>query len=197
MSSFVDYSYRYPIDRTPKFNLLPNEQIKQASSVKITRLSGAYQPYTTDIRFGAGELVQGQKVPNTGELLQRIPLERDLHKIQPSLDKSLNFKKCSPVDSLSISDFHRFRRLKDYEQKLVSRVPDILAYKYCASCSASHLGGCIGCRRDDRYYQHGPTRKMPFRNQRPDLPFGRGHYGYQHEQLDRHNTGHFWLSKYH
>ncbi|THD26302.1 hypothetical protein D915_002921 [Fasciola hepatica] len=193
MTTHVDYSYRYPIDRSPQFPLLPAAQFNQANQTSITGVTGQYETVYTDVDLDSQLLGP----PSSGVVLRQYnPTKRDLHPIQPGWSKNAPDKASLPENRYKASDFHRYRRLKDYRPDQVPRIEDVLAYKYCPTCCALHVGACIGCRRDDRYATQLSTRHMPWHHPQPRAPFGRGLYGYLHEKLDNHRTGNFWQSKY-
>ncbi|KAA3670506.1 uncharacterized protein DEA37_0003073 [Paragonimus westermani] len=199
MSTTLDYSYRYPVDRGMRFPVLPNAQIKQAHASNVTALSGQTIPHTLDIHSYPGSVGGDQHLLETCKLIQRIPLERDLHKLHPGARSNFSHipSDADTIDQLSLSAFHRYRRQKDYDPQRVPRVLDITAYQYCPTCCAMHLGQSIGCRRDLRYFTHHTSSRIPFDHLRPGMPFGRSYYNYLHEKLDQHSTGQFWKSRYH
>ncbi|CAL8073782.1 unnamed protein product [Calicophoron daubneyi] len=197
MAFTVDYSYRYPKAREPGFPILSSVHPKQAHKPIVAGVAGMYSPYETQVKFGKVPDFGGQKQPITGALDQLIPLERDLLKLYPSMKTNWNSNPLDSIKSYSMSDFHRYRRLKDFRPDLVPRTAEILSYKYCPTCCALHVGGTAGCSRDPAYYTRYNESRMPFDAQKPHAPFGKGMYGYQHEMLHRHSTGNFWLSKYH
>jgi len=89
-------------------------------------------------------------------------------------------------------EFVRHRWLKDINGEKVPRVSNIVSYKDC-SCSLP-IFNVYGCERDGSLYtQHVTYSNM---NKFP-TPYHKGYFGYRQEQLDRHNTGFFWNSRYH
>ncbi|KAA0190803.1 hypothetical protein FBUS_07636 [Fasciolopsis buskii] len=194
MPMIVDYSYRHPIDRSPRFPLLPAAQFNQANQTSITGATGQYEAIYTDVDFDSQPL--GPR--SSGVILKQYnPIQRDMTTIQPGRNLHVADKDEPPAQRYKPSDFHRYRRLKDYRPDKVPRIEDVLAYKYCPTCCALHVGACIGCRRDERYATQLGSRRLPWHHPQPRAPYGRGLYGYLHEKLDSHKTGNFWLSKYH
>ncbi|VDP86565.1 unnamed protein product [Echinostoma caproni] len=196
MTTNVDYSYRYPVDRAPSFPILPKEQFKLANQTSITGVTGQFETVSTDLDFDSQILGPDIYRENGERLKQHTPLERNLCPLYPGQHQSSCVQVKRPMEHYKQSDFHRYRRLKDYQPNKIPRIQDILAYRYCPTCCALHVGGCIGCRRNERYAMHYTTSRMPWYHPQPSVPFGRGYYSYLHEKLDNHRTGNFRLSKY-
>lgn len=189
----TDYSYRHPINRGSKFPILAAAQLRQTERDVLTGVSGQSVP--KDIHITPNRNITNL-ISNHGDFMNLIPVERNLTLLHPNRRTDWSYKPARPNNRYSMADFHRYRRLKELQPSLVPRMSDMMAYKYCPTCCTIDVSGCCGCQRDKVYTYYLNQRRMPYTGQRPEIPYGRGYYGYLHETLDNLKTGKYWTKQY-
>lgn len=121
----------------------------------------------------------------------RLPSEAHWDRFDPRLHHPK--PQVPNMDTISREDFARFRDQKDRDPARVPRVPNIVQSNRCDTC-AFPGANVYGCSKDPWYYTRHPEYRDINKFPRPETT---GWYGYSHEQLDRHNTSHFWSSNKH
>ncbi|KAK4468164.1 hypothetical protein MN116_008094 [Schistosoma mekongi] len=168
------------------FPLLSNVHSQLANKPIITGTTGLYHPYEN-------HLIINDNNNYTGEIINRLPRERNHNLLYPALCNNWNYKYSKPEFYYNLSNFHRYRlnKLNNEKHKQVS---DIFTQDYCDTCFAQQLyGGTFGCRRNVDYAKSTTTSRQinqsSLNHCRFEDDLWNDHYGYLYERLNSHSTG--------